>query len=182
MAPPIHTIPYIPQVSTFNDPVNFDISVNWTGADFFEVNTLPPGFTFDGDVNLGGIANTQMSYFIFIRAGNDDGLSDWQPLLWTIAAGAGATKRTLYGLSLDYQLLNPLGTAAVIFIKTATKTGRQSTWNAGVMFINDIEDDGNAAKYDASFVNSQIILDGGSDTQIRATEPGWEIIIDTASA
>lgn len=181
MAVPSFAGPYADQLNQVIDTaVAFDITAGWTGADSFEVNTLPPGFTFDG-TNLGGVNRSLMDYTIFIRGVNADGAADWEPLHWT-TAGAPATERVLWGLSLEYQTVNPLGTASILYIETATRTGRQSTWNAGLMFVNDVGDsidrDGTSARYDSSWVGSQILLSGGADTLVRASVPGWEIIID----
>lgn len=175
---PVLTTPYAPEASVFNDAVALDISTNWLDADFFEIASLPPGFTFDGGNDIGGVAKANMNYTLYIRAGNDDGLSDWKPLVWIVTGQA--TNRILWGLSFDWQVVNASPNAGVIYIKQATKTGRQSTWNAGVMLVNDTDEDSNAARYDSSWIGSQIVLNGTADTQLRATEPGWEIILDNS--
>lgn len=180
MAIPSFSGPYTPQAETADDPVAFDVSAGWTGATSFEIDTLPPGFTFDSP-NLGGFNFVNMNYTIFVRGVNADGAAPFEPLPWVVT-GLG-NNRTLYGLSLDYQNLHPAGSGALVYMNRATESGRQSPGGAGLMFINDIGDsnnrDGVADRYDSQFLVGQIQLNGVGDTFFRATLPGWEIIIDT---
>jgi len=185
MAVPVFTGPYTPvtaQVVDIAAPVT-DVTTGWSGADTFEVNTLPPGLVFDG-TSLSGFNRVLMEYFIFIRGVNDDGPADWEPLQWSVTSGL-TTARTLYGLNREYFLVHSSGTSSVLTVKKATPTGRQSTWNAGLLLINDVGDstdrDGTSADYNSEFIGQQILLNGIADTFARATEPGWEIIIDTSS-
>ena len=122
-----------------------------------------------------------MVYFVYVRARNADGFSSWEPIKWTVDIGASEdTTRILYGLSFEFQNLNLAGIPATLFFKQATLKGRSSPGGAGAMLISDIAQDGNSARYDATYLNTQILLGGATDSFIRATEPGWEIIIDTA--
>ncbi len=181
MAIPVLDIPYITQIFNISDPIDIDISLNWTGATSFEIASLPPDTSYGiFTTSIVGTATTLMDYIVFIRGINDDGAADWAPALWTTVGGA--SQRKLYGLSLDWTNLHPAGSTGVIFIKQATKHAPGNFSNTGVMLINDIGNDGNASIVPSTNLYSQIVVNGASDTYIRATYPGWEIIIDTAQA
>lgn len=178
MAVPTHDSPYTPQAIALDAAVSFDITQDWSNADTWEINTLPPGFTFDG-TDLGGTGDTEQFYTIFVRAGNADGFSDWQPLQFDVNAGVPATDRLLRGLSLAWvQILT--ATAAVITIKKAGPSGRQSSWNMGMLLVSDIGNDGNAAEYRPNFLDENFSVSVAANTFVRATEPGWEIVVDTS--
>lgn len=184
MAVPTFAGPYATQNEIVDTTVNFDASAGWTDAVSFEVAVKPPGFLFDEATGVfSGDNNALMDYTIFVRgiglldekpAGVNGG---FEPLQW-ITTGGPVTLRKLWGLSLEYQEVNAQGIAATLF-------GKRMPSGAGTMFINDIGDsiirDGTADQYDAGLLIKQILLSGGADTLIRATVPGWEIIIDTSS-
>lgn len=177
MAIPILTVPYTPQAYTVLDAISLDISTNWSNATFFDIASLPPDTSYvEATTTITGTASTQMVYTVYIRGGNSDGVAAWAPLLLTTTGQI--TERTLYGLSQDWALVHSAGSTAVIYIKQATTTRPGS----GVMLINDIDNDGNASTNPPSALFSQIVLNGGSATWLRATQPGWEIIIDVAQA
>jgi hypothetical protein len=174
MSVPTFSGPYTGQDDVVDVPVGaFDVSVGWTGAKRYEVAALPPGFAFDG-LDITGTPLVQMFYTLFIRGVNDEGPGDWAPLRWD-ATGGAASARTLWGLSLAFQNVHASGSGAVLFFKVATNEV------SGVLLINDIARDGSASDYDASFRKSQIVLNGVANAFVRATVPGWEIIIDTSA-
>jgi len=182
MAKPGRTGAYANQSSAeVGDPIAFNLDDgNWTDSPTeFEVDTLPPGFTTNGQ-SLAGAAGCKMVYIIFVRGVNAEGFGDWFPLQWIVST-ASATARTLYGLPVAWPALpqHPLGTPAVVYIKRATLGGAQSSSGSGVLIVNDIAIDESASPYDASFLRSQLLLNGVGNTFLRATVPGWEIIIDT---
>ncbi len=182
MAVPGRSGAYVAQIDDIGDAISFDLDdTKWTNnPTSFEVNTLPPGFTFDGDQTLEGTQTTKMVYTLFIRASNADGSSAWVPLLWTVNVTIEVTFRTLYGLSLAWTELHPIaGGDAVVDILRGTLRGRQTPGGSGLLLTNDIGNDGTAARYDSSRVDTQLLLDGVAASFFRATEPGWEIVIDT---
>lgn len=181
MSVPVHTVPYGTQLTNIGvDPtISFDIDQNWVDADFFEINRLPFGFTFNPTTNLlGGAIASDMAYYIAVRAGNADGLSLWSELFWV---GLNSTsQRLLIGPSqVIWQEIPVNPTPPVLRLNRATLSGRQSTWNAGTLFTNDIPDnDGNAAEYDASDLDSEFTFVAGKVFYILATRPGWEVVLD----
>lgn len=177
MAVPTLDIPYTPQVYTVLDAISLDISTNWSNATSFDVASVPPDTSYvAATTTIAGTASTQMVYTVYIRGRNSDGAAAWAPLLLTTTGQT--TERTLYGLSQNWALVHSAGSTAVIYIKQATK----NVPGTGVMLINDIDNDGNASTNPPSALFSQIVLNGGSATWLRATQPGWEVIIDVAQA
>lgn len=158
---------------------------NWTESPkSFEVNILPPGFTRTGDT-LDGLSGCQMVYFIFVRGINSEGAGDWFPLKWTVSS-IDATGRTLYGLPLAWPATpqHPAAGPPISILEVRSGAGEQGS-PIGVMFVNDIgfsngiEIDGTAARYGDGFKGLQLISNSVGDTFLKASHPGWEVIIDT---
>ncbi len=186
MAKPGRSIPYADE----DDP-DLETAVafvlddgNWTESPTrFEVNILPPGFTIDADgLNLGGQTECQMIYTIFVRGINSEGFGDWFPLQWDVVS-VTPTGRTLHGLPLVWPAVaqHLSGTPAVIFVQ---RPGLTPSGFGGLLYVNDIGIDGNvsvdgtASKYGPDFKSLQLLPSGTADTFLRATLPGWEVIID----
>ena len=181
MAVPVLILPYVTQNFTLSDPIVIDISPNWTGATSFEIASLPPDTVYDSPITtIVGVATTEMNYTVYIRGVNSDGVGDWAPALYTTTGQI--TQRILWGLSTEWQEVHTAGTSAVIFIKQATIAAPGNFSGTGRMLINDLANDGNSSIYPSNELYTQIVLNGGSDTWVRATMPGWEIIVDTAQA
>lgn len=147
---------------------------NWTNSPTsFKINRLPPSFTTDGQ-DLGGVSGCRMVYTLFVRGVNSEGFGAWFPLKWSVtAAGTG---RILYGVPVAWPgaAQHALGSAATIFVQAH---GRRPT--SGLFYINEVAIDGTSSKYGPDFVGYQILINGVANTFFRATEPGWEIILDT---
>lgn len=195
MAVPSRSQPYTPQTSDeVGDAVSFDVNDGaWTeNPTQFEINFLPPGFTFDGTQNLGGEAGCKMLYIIFVRALNADGLSDWKPLQWTVST-VETTGRTLYGLPTVWPSSpqHPSGSTAVLEVKLAGVAVSPFTpsrsegisegvaGSRGSLFMNDIANvNGTSRVFTQSIQGVDIIVSGDGDTFLRASAPGWEVVID----
>lgn len=192
MAVPERSIAYVGQSDIdLGLPVAFALDDgNWTESPtVFEVSTLPPGFTIDGagpreGLNLGGQTECKMVYTIFVRGVNAEGAGDFFPLQWDVASVA-VTGRTLHGLPLVWPAAPqiPLGGGpSVIFLQLP---GVSPSGPAGLLYVNDIgldggiSVDGTASKYGPAFKGLQLLPNGIANTFLRATKPGWEVIIDT---
>lgn len=181
MSVPVHTVPYSLQLTNIAvDPtVSFDLDQDWTGAETFEVNRLPAGFTFNPLTNLlGGEVQTDIVYYLAVRARNADGWSLWSEIPW-IAIGS-PSGRILFGPSqIIWQEVSRNPAPMKARIQRATLSGRQSTWNTGALLLSDIPDnEGNASRYGAEDLDSEFIVAGDEDAFMMATRPGWEIILD----
>ena len=189
MAKPGRTGAYANQASAeVGDAIAFVLDDgNWTESPtFFEVNIAPPGFTRVAPTpgfplsaaSLGGIAGCKMLYIIFVRGVNAEGAGDWFPLQWTVSTVA-TTARTLYGLPVDWPATPQHvmgGGAMVLYVK---RPGSSPVGPIGVFYVNDIALDGSATLYGAAFKGFQILANGVGATFLRASDPGWEVIIDT---
>ncbi len=153
---------------------------NWTESPkSFEVNVLPPGFTIDAaGLNLGGVAGCKMLYILFVRGINAEGAGEWFPLQWIVST-AEVTGRTLYGLPIDWPATpqHALGAGAIVI--RAVRPGQIAAGASGALYVNDIGIDGTSDIYTEDFRSSQILANGVGATFLRASVPGWEIIIDT---
>ena len=181
MAVPLLTIPYASQNNVLSAPINVDIAPNWAGATSFEIASLPPDTVYDSaTTSIVGSATTEMLYTVYIRGVNSDGAGEWAPAIYTTTGQI--TDRTLRGLSTEWQEVHPAGSSAVIFIRQATIAAPGNFSGTGRMLVNDLANDGNASIFSSTELYTQIVLNGGSSTWVRATMPGWEIIVDIAQA
>lgn len=180
MAKPGRSSDYADQSSAeVGDAISFALDdSNWTeNPTEFEVNVLPPGFTFAAG-SLGGIAGCKMLYIIFVRGINAEGAGEWFPLEWTVST-AGVTGRTLYGLPVEWPATPQHAAAGGAIVLFVVRTGRSPSGPIGVFYVNDIAIDGSAARYGDAFRGFQILASGVGATFLRASNPGWELIIDT---
>lgn len=188
MAKPGRSIAYADKSSAeVGDAISFALDdTNWTeNPTSFEVNLAPPGFTLVGGtlgpnsaVSLGGVAGCKMLYNIFVRGKNAEGFGLWFPLQWTVST-AEATARTLFGLPLEWPATPQQaagGSPSVIFTH---RTGQSPSGARGIMYVNDIDVDGTAAKYNDSFRGLQLLSNGVGAVYLKASDPGWEVIHDT---
>ena len=189
MARPGRSQAYADQSDTeVGDPVAFVLDDSfWTESPTaFQVNKLPPSFTLDAaGLNLGGETGCQMDYTLFVRGVNSEGPGDWFPLRWTVATTA-ATEVTLYGLPVEWPATPQIasGTAASVLIVTpglgtfGGAQGKQGAGAVGQVYVNDIAIDGTSQKYGSEMQNRQLIVSAGGASFFRATDPGWEILVD----
>jgi len=179
MAVPVLITPYDLQTFTVSDPIDIDISPNWSGATSFEIASPPPDTIYASDTtSIVGTATTQMIYTVYIRGVNAAGAADWASLL--MVTTGQVTSQVLWGLSVEWQLINPVGAEGYFFIKQATIGAPGNFSETGRLLINDIANDGNAIIYPSNRLYSQIDFDSTENTLARATEPGWELIINTS--
>ena len=178
MAVPGRSLAYVGQTSAdVGDVISFALDDgNWTGSpDSFEVNKLPPGFTVAAG-SLGGVAGCKMDYTLFVRGTNSEGTGEWWPLGWVVSSVA-STGRTLFGLPLEWPAAPQHaggGTRAVIDVISAGK----NPGPFGSMLINDDAIDGTATAYTTGIQGEQFLVSDVGDTFLKASDPGWTVIID----
>ena len=177
MAKPGRSLAYADQASAdIDDVIAFALDDgNWTESPTsFEVNKLPPGFTQVAQA-LAGVAGCKMDYTLFVRGINSDGAGDWFPLRWVVSSIA-STGRTLFGLPLEWPGVaqHPAGGNATIDVVLAG----HNPGPVGSMSLNDIEIDGTATKYTSRIQGEQFLLNGVGDTFLKASDPGWVVILD----
>ena len=178
MAVPGRSLAYADQASAdVGDAIAFALDDgNWTESPTdFEVNKLPPGFTQVAQA-LAGVAGCKMDYTIFVRGINSDGFGAWFPLRWVVSSIA-STGRTLLGLPLEWPAAPQHpggGTSAVIDVILAGL----NPGLVGSMMLNDIEIDGTATTYTTRIQGEQFLLNGVGDTFLKASDPGWILILD----
>ena len=178
MAVPGRSLVYADQASAdVGDAIAFALDDgNWTESPTsFEVNKLPPGFTQVAQA-LAGIAGCQMDYTLFVRGINSDGFGEWFPLRWVVTSVA-VTGRTLLGLPLEWPgtAQHPSGGNAIIDVILAGL----NPGLFGSMKLNDIAIDGTATTYTTQIQGCQFLLNGVGDTFLKASHPGWVVILDT---
>lgn len=186
MAKPGRSLAYANQASAdVGDAISFALDDgNWTGSPkSFEVNVMPPGFLpLDGLLPLGGsltgVAGCKMLYILFVRGINAEGAGDWFPLQWTVASVA-TTARTLYGLPIEWPATPQHAAGGGAIIIRVARPGQSAHGAIGVFSVNDIRIDGTADRYGDAFRGFQILANGVGATFLKASDPGWEIIIDT---
>ena len=187
MAVPGRSIDYVDQSSTdVGEAVAFALDDgNWTeNPTSFEVAKLPPDFTLTDGLNLGGVTECHMEYTIFVRGVNTEGAGEFLPLRWTVASIA-STNRTLYGIPLVYPATPqiPAATAASVILQAAglnpPAPGLPVAGPVGKLLVNDIAVNGTAARYGFEFLNKQLVVSAAGASFFRATNPGFEITIDT---
>ena len=171
--------------SAVGAPINQDISVGWLNATSYEVAYLPPDITYDAQTtSIVGTATTRMNYKVSIRGVNFSGdhgakvVGEWKIQIYTTTDPA--TTRVLFGLDTNWQLIQAAGLSSVVFIKQATRIAPGNFSHTGRLLINDIENEGNASIYPSTALYSQILLSGASNTYVRASELGWELVVDNA--
>jgi len=189
MSVPIFTGFYPVYQGIIGVPPDFTIPIaaEWTGATSFDIASLPPDLTYDStSYTISGPVTTLMKYTVYIRGVNSFGAADWEPLYIEVfnppptPGGMPSSLRTLFGLPIEWQQVVEIGTKSVIFIKQATLYAPGNFSGTGRMLINDVANDGNATIYPSNKLYTQILTNGGSYVYARATEPGWEIIVDTS--
>ena len=178
MALPGRSLAYADQASAdVGDAIAFALDDgNWTESPTsFEVAKLPPGFIQVVQA-LAGVAGCKMDYTLFVRGANSDGVGDWFPLRWVVASIA-PTGRTLLGLPLEWPAAPQHpggGTKATIDVVLAG----HNPGKVGSMSLNDIEVDGTATNYTERIQDEQFLLNGVGDTFLKASDPGWVVILD----